>query len=74
VLAELPRGRSDDARGPADLTAWVGPGVNDRAEKRAIVIHGASYVGEEVVQRQGRLGRSYGCPAVRTAITRFNSW
>jgi hypothetical protein len=46
------------------------PGVNDRAEARAIVVHGASYVGEAVAQGLGRLGRSYGCPAVRPAIAR----
>jgi hypothetical protein len=46
------------------------PGLNDRAEARAIVVHGASYVGEEVAHELGRLGRSYGCPAVRPAIAR----
>jgi hypothetical protein len=46
------------------------PGVNDRAEARTIVIHGAPYVCEEVAHRQGRIGRSYGCPAVRPAIAR----
>jgi hypothetical protein len=46
------------------------PGVNDRAEARAIVVHGAPYVGEEVAHGLGRLGRSYGCPAVRPAIAR----
>jgi len=46
------------------------PGVNDRAEARAIVMHGAAYVGDEVAHELGRLGRSYGCPAVRLAIAR----
>jgi len=46
------------------------PGVNDRAEARTIVLHGAPYVGEEFARRQGRLGRSYGCPAVSPAIAR----
>jgi len=44
------------------------PGFNDRAEKRAIVIHGAPYVSSEFAARHGRIGRSYGCPAVRAAI------
>ncbi len=44
--------------------------VNDRAEARAIVMHGAPYVDEEIARRQGRLGRSLGCPAVRPEIAR----
>lgn len=46
------------------------PRVNDRAEARTLVIHGAPYVCEEVAQKLGRLGRSHGCPAVRPAIAR----
>jgi hypothetical protein len=44
------------------------PGFNDRARDRAIVMHGAAYVDPAMAQRQGRLGRSYGCPAVRPAV------
>jgi hypothetical protein len=46
------------------------PRVNDRAEARAIVMHGAPYVDEGIARLQGRLGRSLGCPAVRPAIAR----
>lgn len=46
------------------------PGVNDRARARAIVMHGAPYVAPEQAQRQGRLGRSFGCPAVRSEVAR----
>ena len=44
------------------------PGTNDRARSRAIVMHGAPYVEPAMAQRQGRLGRSYGCPAVRHQV------
>jgi L,D-transpeptidase-like protein len=45
-------------------------GFNDHALARDIVVHGASYVSDEFVRSQGRLGRSWGCPAVREGIVR----
>lgn len=45
-------------------------GFNDRALERAIVMHGAPYVNPAVVGTRGRLGRSWGCPALRPAIAR----
>lgn len=44
------------------------PLVNDRAEARAIVMHGAPYVSDASVKTLGRLGRSFGCPAIRPEI------
>ena len=43
-------------------------GFNDMASDRAIVLHGAYYVSTEAVRVLGRLGRSWGCPAVRAEI------
>lgn len=45
-------------------------GVNDRARERAIVMHGAPYVSEAFVKTQGRLGRSWGCPAISADVAK----
>ena len=46
------------------------PGFNDRARERAIVMHGAPYVSDDFVRAQGRLGRSWGCPALGDDVAR----
>jgi hypothetical protein len=45
-------------------------GFNHRARERAIVMHGAPYVSDEFVKKNGRLGRSWGCPALREGVAR----
>jgi hypothetical protein len=43
-------------------------GFNDKAFDRAIVMHGAPYVSEQIARSMGRLGRSWGCPALREQV------
>ena len=45
-------------------------GINDRAKERAIVIHGAAYSNPSVIASSGRLGRSFGCPALPQAVSK----
>ena len=43
------------------------PGFNDEAESRSVVMHGAPYVSEQFAAEHGRIGRSWGCPALSLA-------
>jgi hypothetical protein len=43
-------------------------GFNESAMERLIVMHGAPYVNPAAAAKLGRLGRSFGCPAVRTEV------
>lgn len=45
-------------------------GINDHAKERAIVIHGAAYSNPSVIASSGRLGRSFGCPALPQAVSK----
>lgn len=45
-------------------------GFNESAMRRLIVMHGAPYVNPIAAMAMGRLGRSWGCPAVRREVAK----
>jgi L,D-transpeptidase catalytic domain len=45
-------------------------GINDNSMEREIVIHAAAYISDAIASNKGRIGRSWGCPAVRPEISR----
>ena len=54
--------------GDALLLHGLDAGVNSAAESREIIIHAADYVGAGFIAAHGRLGRSFGCPAVAPEV------
>ena len=51
--------------GPALRLHGLEEGINDLAFRRDIVLHGATWAGYgSILENGGRLGRSWGCPAV----------
>lgn len=45
-------------------------GFNSHALQRAVVVHGAWYAEPDFAKHNGRLGRSWGCPALPTEVVR----
>jgi len=44
-------------------------GINDNALTRGVVVHGADYCDPAYIEGNGRLGRSFGCPAIPEDLT-----
>ncbi len=54
----------DGQHGQSLCLEGMDPGFNDEAMNRNIVMHAAGYVSDTFIAQEGRLGRSWGCPAL----------
>ena len=50
--------------GLALTLAGLEKGINDKAERRKIVVHGSDYIGDKYLRYSKNMGRSFGCPAI----------
>lgn len=44
------------------------PGINNNVTERHVVFHAAKYVNSQLIHLQGRIGRSWGCPALNPKV------
>lgn len=51
------------------LLNGVDTGYNEQARIRGIVIHPAGYATHDYIEKYGRLGRSFGCPALPPSVS-----
>lgn len=55
--------------GLALTIAGLEKGINDKAERRKIVVHGSDYIGDNYLRFSKYMGRSFGCPAIPKKYT-----
>jgi len=58
------------SQGYSMLLNGIDTGYNENSRGRSIVMHGATYVTNAFIKKNGRLGRSFGCPALPPEVNK----